>query len=298
MNVYSLAITTALLTMIAALPARAAKSSAPGPKQPIELGDVSWHRDFDEALRLSAKQDKPIFVLFQEVPGCSNCTRFGQQTLSHPLIVEAIETLFVPLAVFNNKGGADAAVLKRYGEPAWNNPVVRLVDAEGEDIIERLPDFRSPALITTGMIRALTRRGDEVPGYLRLIDEELRAQEAPQATATFQTACFWSGEGHFGAQAGVLATEAGWQDGAEVVRVTYASDQLSTSKLTEGAAKQGYRKVDNGTFRLDREPKYYLTKSRYAKLELTPLQAARVNSLIGQRRSPDHLLSPRQLASL
>ena len=37
--------------------------------QPVELGDVDWIRDLDEAVGLSEKQSKPIAILFQEVPG-------------------------------------------------------------------------------------------------------------------------------------------------------------------------------------------------------------------------------------
>jgi len=70
---------------------------------PIELGKVEWLRDYDEAIAQSKATGKPIFLLFQEVPGCANCTKYGQDILSHPLMVEAIETEFVPLAIFNNK---------------------------------------------------------------------------------------------------------------------------------------------------------------------------------------------------
>lgn len=270
--------------------------ATPSPTNPDELGDVHWSRDFDAGLRQATKTDKPVFLLFQEVPGCANCTRFGQQTLSHPFIVEAIETLFVPVAIYNNKGGADEAVLKRYGEPAWNNPVVRIVDARGEDLTARMPSFRSRSQVTSGMIAALRAAKREVPAYLTLLDEELRAGEGGTAQATYETACFWSGEGYFGTQPGVVATEAGWQDGAEVVRVTYAEASASEEVLAKAAQRHGYRFVDAGKFRLDREPKYYLSKSRYAKVPMFELQASRVNSALGSRQNPDHLLSPRQLA--
>ena len=36
---------------------------------PVELGTVAWHRDFDAALELAARQDKPVMLVFQEVPG-------------------------------------------------------------------------------------------------------------------------------------------------------------------------------------------------------------------------------------
>lgn len=36
---------------------------------PVELGKVDWKTDHDAALALSAKTGKPVFLLFQEVPG-------------------------------------------------------------------------------------------------------------------------------------------------------------------------------------------------------------------------------------
>ncbi len=37
--------------------------------QPVELGQVDWNRDWEAAKSESAKSEKPILVLFQEVPG-------------------------------------------------------------------------------------------------------------------------------------------------------------------------------------------------------------------------------------
>jgi len=36
---------------------------------PAELGAVNWGRDLDAAKKHSAETGKPVFVLFQEVPG-------------------------------------------------------------------------------------------------------------------------------------------------------------------------------------------------------------------------------------
>ena len=74
-------------------------------KQSEELGKVQWYRDYDEALSIAKQEDKNVLILFQEVPGCATCRNYGHNVLSHPLMVEAIENLFVPLAIFNNKGG-------------------------------------------------------------------------------------------------------------------------------------------------------------------------------------------------
>ena len=38
-------------------------------KQPAELGAVPWERDFDKAIAAARKAQKPLLVLFQEVPG-------------------------------------------------------------------------------------------------------------------------------------------------------------------------------------------------------------------------------------
>ena len=56
-----------------------------------ELGRIHWGRNFDHALAAAKQQNKLLLVLFDEVPGCSTCTGYGRQVLSHPLITEAID---------------------------------------------------------------------------------------------------------------------------------------------------------------------------------------------------------------
>lgn len=41
----------------------------PDKERRIETGQVNWLRNLDEAKQLAAKTDKPIFTLFQEIPG-------------------------------------------------------------------------------------------------------------------------------------------------------------------------------------------------------------------------------------
>jgi hypothetical protein len=36
---------------------------------PVELGKVAWLRDYDKGIAASTRSGKPIFLLFQEVPG-------------------------------------------------------------------------------------------------------------------------------------------------------------------------------------------------------------------------------------
>ena len=263
---------------------------------PPELGKVNWLRDLAAGKAEAEKSGKPLLILFQEVPGCSNCTRFGNNTLSHPLIVEAIETYFVPVCIYNNKGGKDGEALKKFEEPAWNNPVVRIVRADYSDVVLRMPDFTSSYQIVNGMRRALDLTGTVAPRYLELLEEELSAREAGLETATFTMYCFWSGEGTFGAIAGVVETEPGFQDGREVVRVQFSPAVVKKEDLEKLTQPKGIQACSkNEGFRSDREPKYYLAQTDYKFVPMTSLQACRANSLAGKGQSPDEVLSPRQL---
>ena len=76
-------------------------------------------------------------------------------------MVEAIETLFVPVAIYNNVEGKDARVLASYKEPTWNNPVTRLVDAAGKDIIPRKDRVWTTRGIAARMLQVLEKRRRE-----------------------------------------------------------------------------------------------------------------------------------------
>jgi hypothetical protein len=39
------------------------------PDQAVELGRVHWERDHDAAFTRAARDEKPVLLLFQEVPG-------------------------------------------------------------------------------------------------------------------------------------------------------------------------------------------------------------------------------------
>lgn len=286
--------------------------------QPDELGTVEWIRDFEIGLARSEKESKPVFLLFQEVPGCATCRNYGHNVLSHPLIAEAIETLFVPVAIFNNKGGADAKVLKLYGEPSWNNPVVRIVGSNGKDIVKRIGGNYSKLAVVAAMQQALSKNNLPIPKYLDLLHEELMAEKSGTETATFSMYCFWTGEQKLGDLDGVVETQPGFMNNREVVEVEYDSSKISFETLLKKANKSGCAShvfadddkqlkasksivgksgvSEKGDFRLDREPKYYLSKTVYQYVPMTQLQAARANSLIGNGGLPNEVLSPRQIA--
>ncbi len=262
-------------------------------ENPEELGIVDWLRDYDLALTKSEETNKPILILFQEVPGCSTCRNYGHNVLSHPLMVEAIEEYFVPLAIYNNKGGEDGRILKKYGEPSWNNPVVRIVDQEGKNLTERLAsDYSAKGLYQT-MQSVLKRKGVKTAPYFALLGQELNA--GITETAYYRMFCFWSGEGHLGATNGIVATEPGFSGGSEVVKVTYNPALISKDELDAIAQKGNCTATsDKGDFRQDKDPQYYLKKSDYRYLPLSQLQRTKINSVLADGLNPEALLSPTQ----
>jgi len=282
-----------------------------------ELGEVNWERDFEKGIQQSKTENKPIFLLFQEVPGCSTCQRYGQQVLSHPLIVDAIEEAFIPVAIFNNKRGKDAEVLKYYGEPAWNNPVVRIVDAKRSNLVDRVGRDYSQLGVVQAMVQALQATNQSIPTYLALLEQELLAEKTGIETAHFSMYCFWTGEKEIGQIDGVVETQPGFMGGREVVKVNYDpalvnyTDLLQASKSAGCAShvyvnnqqqKKSAEKIvgsssisNEKSFRLDKDPKYYLSRTFYQYIPMIPLQAVKVNSAIGEGISPDRYLSPRQL---
>lgn len=290
------------------------ETSAPAHR---ELGDVKWGRDFDAALAESKRGGKPVLILFDEVPGCATCVGYGETVLSNALLVEAIEDQFVPVAVFNNAGGADKKVLESFGEPAWNNPVVRIVDAERRELTPRVDGDYSPRGITSAMVAALARAGRPVPEYLRILAEESAAR-APEK-ATFAMHCFWEGEAKLGALGGVLATEVGFLRGQEVVevmfdpaRLTYAdllakaremecaTTVFTRSDAQQAAAAASARKdavrTDEAVRPAPDDAKRQIRGTVPASLHMTPLQATRVNAAVARGEDPARYLSPKQAA--
>ncbi len=258
-----------------------------------ELGAVEWLRDYDAAVKEAEKTNKLILILFQEVPGCATCRNYGDGVLSHPLVVDAIEHEFVPLAIYNNVGGADRKVLNHFGEPTWNNPVVRIVDATGKTVLKRHSGDYSSAGLVSHMDLALRAAGKGSPAYLQLLNEELSSQK--EETAYYQMYCFWTGEAHLGNQEGVVATEPGFMNGAEVVKVTFHPDVVDKGNLDSYAQKASCSAVSKkGRFRPDKDPQYYLKKSKYRYLPLADIQKTKINAAIKSGKNPEDYLSPSQ----
>jgi hypothetical protein len=277
----------------------------------IELGKVKWLRDLKEA-QVSAKNlNKPILILFQEIPGCSTCKNYGSKVLSHPLIVEAIETYFVPLCIHNNKGGSDREALDYFSEPAWNNPVIRIVNTDLNPIVDRLDGNYTDYGLITKINASLIKQGIEIPEYMNILEEELKARQYGLEHVTIGMYCFWAGEKTYGKVKGVVATNAGYMNGSEAVDIYYNPNETNLNELINTGQKNSSadklfsnnpanKKIPipiqkPGPFRIDSETKYYLYQSDYKYIPMTALQAARANSYLAEGKSCESILSPRQI---
>lgn len=265
-------------------------------QQPEELGQVSWYRDYQTATQQAKEQGKSVLILFQEVPGCSTCRNYGHNILSHPLLVEAIENEFIPLAIYNNKGGKDREILEKYGEPSWNNPVVRIVDPNGKNLVKRVSGNYAALGLFNAMNTVLKKTNGAVPDYMQLLGEELAGQQNAQEKY-FKMYCFWSGEKHLGQANGVIATEPGFMGGSEVVKVTYDASKINPYQLDAHAEKASCQPVkETGNYRVaQKDEQYYLKQTNYKYLPLSDLQKTKINSALGSQQSALKYLSPKQL---
>jgi len=138
-------------------------------KQSIELGTVKWSRDLPATLEASKKSGKPVFLLFQEVPGWAGCRVFGSEVLSHAPLVKLIESEFEAVAIHNNTGGKDAKILKEFKEPSWNYQVVRFIRSDKSDIIPRRSGVNTISGIAARMVATLEKEKRKVPAELRAL---------------------------------------------------------------------------------------------------------------------------------
>ncbi len=261
----------------------------------IELGNVTWLRDYDEALKKSTTTGKPVLLFFQEIPGCSTCVNYGRDVLSHPLMVEAIENEFIPLVIFNNRTGKDAEILKKYDEPSWNNPVTYFVDNNGNAIIPKLANNYHPLALYRKMVKVIQKVRGKIPVYIATLGNDLKLNYGYTRETIYETPCFWSGETTLAQHPAVITTLAGWIHGDEVVKVHYDPEKGMLNDLNNYALAQGFFLIDNHeTFVEDKDPQYYLKQSNFSSLPLSMAQRTKINYAIPYKQHPEEYLSPTQ----
>jgi hypothetical protein len=209
-------------------------------------------------------------------------------------MVELVADRFVPVAIFNNRSGPDAEILRRYGEASWNNPVVRFLGPDGAELLPRLANRYDTLGLHEKIVAVLEMLGDNIPGYFRLLGRDLLVEEGLSQCVTYATPCFWSGETSLAQHGAVITTDAGWVDGEEVVRVNFDPRVASREDLDGYASSEGFTPTSRGGFGLDREPQFYLRKHRARHLPLTPAQRTQINLAVPYHRSLGDVLSPQQ----
>lgn len=245
---------------------------------PEATGTVKWGRDYDAAIASAKMTGKPVFLLFQEVPGCAGCRQFGRDVLSDPKVTGAIEANFTPLLIPNNSPGKDAETLQRFNEPAWNYQVVRFLDADGRDLIPRKDHVWEAKELMERMREALKKTG------------RTWADAGSVKRVAIAQYCFWEGEMKIGAIDGVKRTEAGFIDGNEVTLVDFdpakiSADDLAKKAKAAGVATRVFTSLDGYKKAPESDQKKQLQGTKYARLDLTPEQATKVNAFA--RISPE-----------
>lgn len=258
----SLAFASAVFAASVLIVSQAGCQPEQGPQNPVEVGKVRWGRDHDAAMAAAKNSGKPVFLLFQEVPGCAGCKQFGRDVLSDPTVVKTIQENFIPLLIPNNQPGKDAEILAKYDESAWNYQVVRFLDANGRDLIPRKD------------------RVWDAPELKQRMALVLKPKTARVAIAQH---CFWTGEAKLGAMDGVVRTEAGFLNGSEVTLVDYDLWKISLENLTRkakaaGVATRVFESCEGYQKAPDSDQKRQLQGTKYANLKLTPEQATKVNA--------------------
>lgn len=208
-----------------------------------EWGRVKFLFDgnsFEQAKELCKQTQKPVLILFHD--GCKEAIEFGQQTLSHPLIVEAIETHFLPVVINSNAASGsleESKVAARYCSHR-SSTMVRVVNEKGKDIVVQIEDDRCniPNLCAI-MIKALERKEIKVPTYLKLLRKESQALNPKgkgHTTAPLEvvlaTKSVARAELDYADVEGVIATVLGRIGSFDVIKITY--DGTGTAQSFEG----------------------------------------------------------------
>lgn len=66
---------------------------------PYSYPELQWKDDFEEAKKVSIKENKPLFILFEGSDWCANCREFNQEILTKPSFVAKMQDHFVFLKV-------------------------------------------------------------------------------------------------------------------------------------------------------------------------------------------------------
>ena len=212
-----------------------------------ELGNIHFEFDsLEEARRASARREQPILCIEAEFPGDVTT---GTTIFSHPLIVEAAESLFVTvqprqLEPQDENDGVDDSFGysfdRRFFTKSSCRTRVRILDDRGMDVLSPVENM-SLSQVLHSMVSGLESYRTHVPKYLQLFLEEesgkhqvlskTRSRDI-QRRAVFGMFNSVKAEVAFAELDGVLSTRSGvFGNRQQAVEVIYDSSRLSFCAL-------------------------------------------------------------------
>ena len=72
-----------------------------------------------------------------------------------------------------------------FSEPAWNNPVVRIIEPDHSLVVPRIVNDWTLPTLAAGMVAALVKKKQRVPDFLRLLERESVGARDGVETAIF-----------------------------------------------------------------------------------------------------------------
>ncbi|CAJ1930629.1 unnamed protein product [Cylindrotheca closterium] len=205
-----------------------------------EHRDIKYvHRQLKYAQKEARKKKKPIFCL---KTGESERHEFQSGALNHPLVIEAVETLFVTLKVEIPPG-------------EWDTTVVEILDKRGKPLLPAIADDqlrkRNLVVVVDTLVKGLKLSSKPVPKYLSLMLEEESGKTEVLPTgkskkvdrvAFFGVMDSKLTEGKFAEMNGVLEVEVCMYREQQLLRVRYASRVTSLGTLMKQALSQNLAK--------------------------------------------------------
>ena len=264
------------------------KASLPHPNEDVEFGGVAFKFDGKDKsgviLKASKKLNLPILCVFTSRLG-SNSTKnemtmtFANSVLSHPLVIETMEDLFVPVRFcwdLCGKRGEHAATFQKLFldakdgnekiKNAFENddkyPFVAVLDSQGTIITSlggksceckessssngRKLCTTTPSVgqVSIAMIESLLsfHRNilNPVPRYLKHLEREERAVDSRSTARAFVAMQdSWTGEAEFAQCVGVIGSKAAWFCERELLVILYDSKIISYSEIVRFAIARG-----------------------------------------------------------
>ncbi|MEM9411574.1 MAG: hypothetical protein AAGA30_10700 [Planctomycetota bacterium] len=259
---------------------------------------INWETDLNQALEVAKWKSRPIFAAIGEV--------VDQDSLRHPLLIEAITNHFVPAQL------TQRSILEKTSNKFTRGFIILGPKLEWLQSSDK--DNLSYKEVAKLLIDGLKQTEQEIPTYLKLCSNDQLTE-----TAEFAMHCYWEGEARLGGIDGVVSTKSAWRDGLEVVQLEFIPSVVDYSKLITIAqsfdcASKIFAHTDSQltlarnivgdrlTKRVSRaardakssDQKYYLLHSLYRYLPLTQLQATKINARLKMKQPSEDLISPNQ----